>query len=89
MDWLENMSATGRLAVLVDQDHIGAPGVTPTGNATFAADRRPWWSIGARMAPGRGLSRRRSAASTAWCSHGARRDVCSPGDHRHRHVREP
>jgi hypothetical protein len=51
VDLLGNTGAMDRLAALVDQDRIGAPGVTPTGNATFAAERTPWWFIGARVVP--------------------------------------
>jgi hypothetical protein len=45
------MDATGRVAALADQDHIGAPGVSSTANATFGAERIPWRRIGVRVAP--------------------------------------
>jgi hypothetical protein len=45
-----NTGAIDRLAALVDQDHIAAPGVTSTSNATFAVER-PWWFIGVRVVP--------------------------------------
>ena len=51
MDLLGNTEAINRLATLVDQDHIGAPGVTSTGNATSVVEQIPWWFIGMRVVP--------------------------------------
>ena len=45
------MSTTDYPAARADQDHIGAPGITSTANATLAAERIPWRWIGVRVAP--------------------------------------
>ena len=49
MDWLGNMDANGYLAARVDQDHIGAPGLRSTANATLAAERIPCTECGRRF----------------------------------------